>query len=122
AENAEGAKQAAPTAEGCSAQTATADRCASSKETADPRFDEQRKVVERSRLGLPRAYICQLIVSERTGKPISLETLESAFRAELDRGMAQARRPLPLELARRANLGSARSTRNKPAQCSGFNF
>src|SRR5215831_11124359 len=37
-ENAEGAKQAAPTAEGCSAQTATADRCASSKETADPRF------------------------------------------------------------------------------------
>src|SRR5262249_56829479 len=38
AENAEGAKQAAPTAEGCSAQTATADRCASSKETADPRF------------------------------------------------------------------------------------
>jgi hypothetical protein len=37
-ENAEGAKQAAPTAEGCSAQTATADRCASSKETTDPRF------------------------------------------------------------------------------------
>src|SRR6266480_4054509 len=37
-ENAEGAKQAAPTAEGCSAQTATADRYASSKETADPRF------------------------------------------------------------------------------------
>jgi hypothetical protein len=37
-ENAEEAKQAAPTAEGCSAQTATADRYASSKETADPRF------------------------------------------------------------------------------------
>ena len=37
-ENAEGAKQAAPTAEACSAQTATAERCASSKETADPRF------------------------------------------------------------------------------------
>src|SRR5215469_9243290 len=37
-ENADGAKQAAPTAAGCSAQTATADRCASSKETADPRF------------------------------------------------------------------------------------
>src|SRR5262249_56011477 len=37
-ENAEGAKQAAPTAEACGAQTATADRCASSKETADPRF------------------------------------------------------------------------------------
>ena len=37
-ENAEEAKQAAPTAEGCSAQTATADRCASCKETVDPRF------------------------------------------------------------------------------------
>src|SRR6516165_12342042 len=37
-DDAEGAKQAAPTAEGGSAQTATADRCASPKETADPRF------------------------------------------------------------------------------------
>jgi len=59
-----------------------------------PRFvptDEQRNVVERAAgFGLPQVYICQLIVSERTGKPISLETLESAFRAELDRGMALA--------------------------------
>jgi hypothetical protein len=53
--------------------------------------NEQRNVVERAAgFGLPQVYICQLIVSERTGKPISLETLESAFRAELDRGMALA--------------------------------
>jgi hypothetical protein len=38
-EDAEGAKQAAPTAEGCGAQTATPDRCASSKETTDPVFE-----------------------------------------------------------------------------------
>jgi hypothetical protein len=53
--------------------------------------NEQRNVVERAAgFGLPQAYICQLIVSERTGKPISLETLGKHFRTELDSGKADA--------------------------------
>jgi hypothetical protein len=41
-------------------------------------------------IALPHDKICQLIVSERTGKPIDAMTLRSAFRAELDRGVAVA--------------------------------
>jgi hypothetical protein len=52
---------------------------------------DQRETVRRSAdFGLPQQYICELIVSERTGKPISLETLGKAFRAELDAGKATA--------------------------------
>jgi len=47
-----------------------------------PRFvptEEQRKIVEKAAgFGLPQEKICQLVISERTGKPV----------AELDRGMA----------------------------------
>ena len=59
-----------------------------------PKFEpteEQRKTVERATgVGLPQETICQLIVSERTGKPIDVETLEKHFRFELDRGAAVA--------------------------------
>ena len=59
-----------------------------------PKFvptDEQREMVRRTTgFGLPQEYICQLIVSERTGKPISLETLGKHFRTELDAGKATA--------------------------------
>ena len=58
---------------------------------------EPRKCSARSEIvekaagfGLPHDKICQLIVSERTGKPIDPKTLRSAFRAELDRGVAVA--------------------------------
>jgi len=34
--------------------------------------------------------ICQLIVSERTGKPIDPKTLREVFRVELERGVAVA--------------------------------
>jgi hypothetical protein len=37
---------------------------------------------------LPQEKICQLVISERTGKPVYKKTLAEAFRAELDRGMA----------------------------------
>ena len=40
--------------------------------------------------GLPQDQICQLVISERTKEPISKETLEKHFRAELDRGAAKA--------------------------------
>jgi hypothetical protein len=57
-----------------------------------PRFvptDEQRKIVEKAAgFGLPQEKICQLVISERTGKPIDKKTLAEAFRAELGRGMA----------------------------------
>jgi type IV secretory pathway ATPase VirB11/archaellum biosynthesis ATPase len=57
-----------------------------------PRFvptDEQRKIVEKAAgFGLPQEKICQLVISERTGKPVYKKTLAEAFRAELDRGMA----------------------------------
>jgi len=53
--------------------------------------DEQRRIVEKAAgFGLPQERICQLIVSERTGKAIDKKTLGEAFRAELDRGMALA--------------------------------
>jgi hypothetical protein len=56
-----------------------------------PKFeptDEQRKTVERAAgFGLPQDKICQLVVSDRTGRPIDER---KAFRAELDRGMALA--------------------------------
>src|SRR5215831_2555082 len=56
-----------------------------------PKFeptDEQRTIVERAAgFGLPQAKICQLVVSDRTGRPID-DTLRKAFRAVLDRGMA----------------------------------
>jgi len=51
--------------------------------------DEQRKIVEKAAgFGLPQEKICQLVISERTGKPVYKKTLAEAFRAELDRGMA----------------------------------
>jgi len=51
--------------------------------------DEQRRIVERAAgFGLPQDKVCQLIISPRTNGPISKETLEKHFRAELDRGMA----------------------------------
>jgi hypothetical protein len=40
--------------------------------------------------GLPQDKICQLVVSERIGRPIDDDALRKAFRAELDRGMALA--------------------------------
>jgi hypothetical protein len=43
---------------------------------------------------LPHDKICQLIVSERTGKPIDAKTLRSAFRAELDRGAQTKSTPM----------------------------
>ena len=53
--------------------------------------DEQRRIVERAAgLGLRQDKVCQLIISPRTNGPISKETLEKHFRAELDRGMALA--------------------------------
>ena len=39
---------------------------------------------------MPHDKVCQLIISPRTNGPISKETLEKHFRAELDRGMALA--------------------------------
>lgn len=41
-------------------------------------------------LGLRHKDIATLIVNERSGGPISVVTLHKHFRAELDRGMAQA--------------------------------
>jgi len=50
---------------------------------------KEREIVERAAgFGLPHDKICQLIVSERTGKPIDAKTLRAVFRAELDRGVA----------------------------------
>jgi hypothetical protein len=55
-----------------------------------PKFvptDEQRDIVRRAAgFGLPQEYICELVVSERTKKPVSLETLGKHFRTELDHG------------------------------------
>jgi hypothetical protein len=52
---------------------------------------QRAEIVERAAgFGLPHDEICQLIVSERTGKPIDAKTLRSAFRAELDRSIAAA--------------------------------
>jgi hypothetical protein len=37
---------------------------------------KEREIVERAvGFGLPHKHICELIVSERTGKPIDLDTL-----------------------------------------------
>ncbi len=52
---------------------------------------QEREIVEKAAgFGLPHDKICQLIVSERAGKPIDAKTLRSAFRPELDRGVAVA--------------------------------
>ena len=52
---------------------------------------KERKIVEKAAgLGLPHDKICQLIVSERTGKPIDPKTLREVFRVELERGVAVA--------------------------------
>ena len=58
-----------------------------------PRAHKEREIVETAAgFGLPHDKICQLNVSERTGKPIDAKTLRSAFRAELDGGVAVGRR------------------------------
>jgi hypothetical protein len=50
--------------------------------------DEQRKIVAKAAgFGL-QDKICQLVISERTGRPIDKKILAAAFRA--DRGMALA--------------------------------
>jgi hypothetical protein len=47
---------------------------------------KERKIVEKAAgFGLPHDKICQLIVSERTGKPIDPKTLREVFRVELER-------------------------------------
>lgn len=52
--------------------------------------DEQRGVVElMAGFGIDQVRIRSVIINPRTGKGISLETLEKAFREELDRGMAK---------------------------------
>jgi len=52
---------------------------------------KERKIVEKAAgFGLPHDKICQLIVSERTGKPIDPKTLREVFRVELERGVAVA--------------------------------
>jgi hypothetical protein len=57
-----------------------------------PKFEpteEQRKTVERAAgFGLPQDKICQLVVSDRTGRPIDDDTLRRHFAFELERGMA----------------------------------
>src|SRR5215469_15304939 len=59
-----------------------------------PKFeptDEQRKTVERAAgFGLPQDKICQLVVSDRTGRPIDDDTLRRHFTLELERGAAVA--------------------------------
>jgi hypothetical protein len=52
---------------------------------------KERKIVEKAAgFGLPHDKICQLIVSERAGKPIDPKTLREVFRVELERGVAVA--------------------------------
>ena len=57
-----------------------------------PKFEpteEQRKTVERAAgFGLPQDKICQLVVSDRTGRPIDDDSLRRHFAFELERGMA----------------------------------
>ena len=59
-----------------------------------PKFeptDEQRKTVERAAgFGLPQDKICQLVVSDRIGRPIDDDTLRRHFALELERGAAVA--------------------------------
>src|SRR5262252_8478613 len=53
--------------------------------------EEQRKTVERAAgFGLPQDKICQLVVSDRTGRPIDDDTLRRHFALELERGAAVA--------------------------------
>jgi hypothetical protein len=59
-----------------------------------PKFEpteEQRKTVERAAgFGLPQDKICQLVVSDRTGRPIDDDTLRRHFALELERGAVVA--------------------------------
>jgi hypothetical protein len=69
-------------------------------------------------VGLPHDKICQLIVSERTGKPIDAKTLRVAFRAELDRGVAVAYAALANAIALHDKQWVARDTRETILRCS----
>ena len=54
---------------------------------------KERKIIKKAAgFGLPHDKICQLIVSERTGKPIDPKTLREVFRVELERQNGKRKR------------------------------
>src|SRR6266446_1571667 len=53
--------------------------------------DEHRAQVEAlAAFGIPQTAMCRLVLNPRTGKPISVHTLERRFRDELELGLSKA--------------------------------
>lgn len=61
-----------------------------SRKAFQPTQDQRAQVEAYAAYGIPQADMCKLVINPETGKPLSLKTLEKAFRLELDTGMAKA--------------------------------
>lgn len=74
-----------------------------------PQANDRTRVMIWAACGMSHEYMCSQIINPDTNKPLSKKTLESAFKAELERGASEANAMVAQSLFKKA-IGSGQGS------------